>query len=80
MKRMDTPPPRKYNQQRYWRYVFTPMILVIIAFGIYILFTMPDTQSLSTSQVANRINALRKVGNNANNAFSNVGTAGSNSV
>jgi hypothetical protein len=74
---MDTPPPRKYNQQRYWRYVFTPMILIIIAFGIYILFTMPDTQSLSTSQVTSRIAALRKSGN-ANNAFSNVGTAGSN--
>jgi len=76
MKRMDTPPPRKYNQQRYWRYVFTPMILIIIAFGIYILFTMPDTQSLSTSQVASRINLMRKAGN-ANNAFSSVGTAGS---
>ena len=76
MKRMDTPPPRKYNQQRYWRYIFTPMILIIIAFGIYILFTMPDTQSLSTSQVASRVNALRKAGNT--NAFSNVGTAGSN--
>ena len=77
MKRMDTPPPRKYNQQRYWRFVFTPLILCIVAFGIYILFTMPDTQSLSTSQVASRISALGKGGTNAN-AFSNVGTAGSN--
>lgn len=70
---MDTPRPRKYNQQRYWRYIFTPMILAIVAFGLYILFTMPDTQSLSYSQVTSRINALRK---GANNASSNVASAG----
>ena len=67
------PPPRKYSQQRYWRYVFTPMILLIVAFGIYILFTMPDTQSLTAQQIAKRIGSLRaNVGNN----FSTVGTPG----
>ena len=73
------PAPRKYNQQRYWRYVFTPLILIIVAFGIYIVFTMPDTQSLSMDQVTKRIASLRKTASNVNNNFSSVGTAG-NSV
>ena len=80
---MDTPRPRKYNQQRYWRYVFTPMILLIVAAALYILFTMPDTQSLSYAQVTSRINSLRKASNSASNTasagFSNLGSAGSNS-
>jgi hypothetical protein len=75
---MDTPAPRKYNQQRYWRYVFTPLLLVIIAFGLYILFTMPDTQSLSYTQVTSRINSLRKgASNTASSAFSSPGSVGS---
>lgn len=80
---MDTPGPRKYNQQRYWRYVFTPMLLVIIAFGLYILFTMPDTQSLSYTQVTSRINSLRKGVSNSNTSsstFSSPGSIGSNSI
>lgn len=69
--------PRKYNQQRYWRYVFTPLILIIVAFGIYIIFTMPDTQSLSIDQVTKRIGSLRKVASNVNsNNFSSVGSPG----
>lgn len=73
---MDTPPPKKFSQQRYWRFVFTPFLLFLIGFGVYILFTMPDTHAISTSELKKQIGAL-KLNSNINNNFSSVGTAGS---
>jgi hypothetical protein len=68
------PPPRKYSQQRYWRFVFTPLILALIGFGLYILFTMPDTQSISLDDVKQQLGKIRT--GNAN-SFSNVSSVGS---
>jgi len=75
---MDTPPPKKFSQQRYWRFVFTPFLLFLIGFGIYILFTMPDTHLISTNDLKTQIGVLKGTGSGNNgNAFSNVGSPGS---
>lgn len=71
------PPPRKYSQQRYWRFVFTPLILVLIGFGLYILFTMPDTQSISLDDVKQQLGKIR-TGNT--NDFSTVSSVGNGSI
>lgn len=36
---------KRLSNVRYWRYVFTPLLLLVVVFGLYLLFTMPDTQT-----------------------------------
>ena len=55
---MTNPAPKKYNQQNYWRYVFAPMFMAVIAFGIYILFTMNDSQAMSLNSVTKQVNSM----------------------
>ena len=45
---------------RYWTRVFIPMLLVILGFFFYLLFTMPQTQSISTSSVYKAIESVVK--------------------
>jgi hypothetical protein len=71
---MDSNPeaPRTFSQQKYWRYVFTPLLLFLIGFGIYILFNMPDTQTLNFRGVQT---SLQKLGIlNAASSGSNIGS------
>ena len=42
---------KKYSLVYYWRYVFTPLIILLIVVGLYILFTLPDAHALDYSQV-----------------------------
>lgn len=58
---MDQQPIKKYNAVRYWRYVFTPIFLVVALFGIYLVFTADPTQTMSAEQLARQISRLGAV-------------------
>ena len=58
---MTNPAPKKYSEQNYWRYVFAPMFMAVIAFGLYILFTMDDSQAMSLNSVTKQVNGMSKV-------------------
>jgi hypothetical protein len=45
---------------RYWTRVFIPMLLVILGFFFYLLFTIPQTQMVSTSSVYKAIQSVVK--------------------
>jgi hypothetical protein len=34
-----------FSAVRYWRYIFTPLLLVTLLFGLFMLFTAPDAQT-----------------------------------
>ena len=36
---MAKPTTKRFSNVRYWRYVFTPLIFLLLAIGLYILFT-----------------------------------------
>jgi len=55
---MTSPAPKKYSEQNYWRYIFAPMFMAVIAFGLYILFTMDDSQSMSLNSVTKQVNGM----------------------
>lgn len=75
---MDSNPeaPRKFSQQKYWRYVFTPLLLFLIGFGIYILFNMPDTQTLNFKGVQTSLQKLGILNSAASNVGSNSASVG----
>ena len=58
MREMTDPAPKKIDEQGYWRYVFAPLFMIVIAFGIYIIFTMPDEQSMSNSGIFKQLSQL----------------------
>jgi hypothetical protein len=55
---MPDPAPKKYSEQNYWRYIFAPMFMIVIGFGLYILFTMNDSQSMSLDSVTKQVNSM----------------------
>jgi len=55
---MADPAPKKIDQQNYWRYIFAPMFMIVIGFGLYILFTMNDSQSMSLDSVTKQVNSM----------------------
>jgi hypothetical protein len=55
---MTSPAPKKYSEQNYWRYIFAPMFMAVIAFGLYILFTMDDSQAMSLNSVTKQVNSM----------------------
>lgn len=57
---MTDPAPKKYSEQNYWRYVFAPMFMAVIAFGLYILFTMDESQAMSLNSVTKQVNSMSK--------------------
>jgi hypothetical protein len=40
----DTRLSPKYSLVRYWRYVFAPLILVLLVMGWYVFFNLPPSQ------------------------------------
>ena len=42
---------KKYSELTYWRYVFTPLLILLLAAALYLLFTLPDAHTLDYSQV-----------------------------
>lgn len=75
---MTNPAPKKYSEQNYWRYIFAPMFMAVIAFGLYILFTMDDSQAMSLNSVTKQVNSMSTLqgvstlvnaGNSPNNVF-----------
>jgi hypothetical protein len=63
---MADPAPKKYSQQNYWRYIFAPMFMIVIGFGLYILFTMNDSQSMSLDSVTKQVNSMSGITNMEN--------------
>jgi hypothetical protein len=49
---------KRFSNVRYWRYVFTPLLFIILFFGIFMLYT-GDKASFSglTSAVRKNINS-----------------------
>jgi hypothetical protein len=62
---MADPAPKKYSEQNYWRYIFAPMFMIVIGFGLYILFTMNDSQSMSLDSVTKQVNSMSGTTNNS---------------
>ena len=60
---MPDPAPKKIDQQNYWRYIFAPMFMIVIGFGLYILFTMNDSQSMSLDSVTKQVNSMSGITN-----------------
>ena len=60
---MADPAPKKIDQQNYWRYIFAPMFMIVIGFGLYILFTMNDSQSMSLDSVTKQVNSMSGITN-----------------
>jgi len=68
---MPDPAPKKYSEQNYWRYIFAPMFMIVIGFGLYILFTMNDSQSMSLDSVTKQVNSMSGITNAPLNGTSN---------
>ena len=41
---MDTQGPKQYSLVRFWRYIFTPLVLLLLGFVWYVIFNMSGTQ------------------------------------
>jgi hypothetical protein len=35
---------QQYSLTRFWRYIFTPLLLLALGFGWYVIFTLPSVQ------------------------------------
>jgi hypothetical protein len=46
---------KKYSTVYYWRYIFTPLLLLTLFFSLYILFTSSDMQSVAYTRIHNQI-------------------------
>lgn len=57
----------KTNTDRYWTRVFIPSLLILLAFGFYLLFFLPQTQMISSSSVFKAMRLLK-----TNTRFANV--------
>lgn len=57
----------KTNTDRYWTRVFIPSLLILLAFGFYLLFFLPQTQVISSSSVFKAMRLLK-----TNTRFANV--------
>ena len=61
---------KRFSNVRYWRYVFTPILLLALIFGVYTLYTTdisPSVVKPKASEVASpgflmsQLNSLRKL-------------------
>jgi hypothetical protein len=41
---MDSKDTKQYSLVRFWRYIFTPLLLILICFVWYIVFNVSNTQ------------------------------------
>jgi hypothetical protein len=42
---------KKYSEVYYWRYVFTPILILLLAASMFVLFTLPDAHAIEYSQL-----------------------------
>lgn len=49
---------KKYSTNRYWRFIFTPLLLGIITLGVFLLFTSSETQITDFGGVIKKTNSL----------------------
>jgi hypothetical protein len=42
---------KRFSNVRYWRYVFTPMILIVMIFGLFIMYTADASMTSSFNSV-----------------------------
>jgi hypothetical protein len=52
----------RYSTVRYWRYVFTPLLLFGLFVGLYLLFQTPDAQTASYANMVSKTNSLVATG------------------
>jgi len=53
---------KKYSAVQYWHYVFTPLLLFAVIFGLFLLFHTPDSQTDTYKHMISRSNALIPTG------------------
>lgn len=46
---------KQFSTVRYWRYVFTPLLLIGLLLGVYLLFTMPDSHTDSYEVLSEQV-------------------------
>lgn len=51
-------PQKKYSSVRYWRFIFTPLLLGTIILGLFLLFTSSDTQMTDFGSVVQKTNSF----------------------
>jgi hypothetical protein len=56
MNSLDCP---SINMERYWNLVATPLLVVVISFGLFVLFKISSFQTTATTTIFNRIAELR---------------------
>lgn len=47
---------KRFSIVRYWRYIFTPILLITVIFGLYMLFTASDAQTAAYTTLVKRTN------------------------
>ena len=58
---MAPPVTKRFSNVRYWRYIFTPLVFLILAIGLFLLFTSDKAMTspfnaLTTSYRRNTMN------------------------
>lgn len=57
---------KQFSAVRFWRYVFTPILLIALGFGIFMLYTNDATSATpspsSSSSFRSTLNSLAKAG------------------
>jgi hypothetical protein len=54
--------PSKTNTDRYWTRVFIPCLLILFALAFYILFFLPQVQSVSSVSIFKAVKLLKTNG------------------
>ena len=65
---MDTQSSKQYSLVRFWRYIFVPLVLILIAFVWYIVFNISGTQ-LGVGGMTLYTNSLRVPSSNVSSAL-----------
>jgi hypothetical protein len=63
---MAPTPTKRFSSVRYWRYVFTPILLLSFIVGLGLLYTtdvspLPVKPSVPSNSIQSGLNALRKL-------------------
>lgn len=75
---------KKYSSVRYWRFIFTPLLLGTIILGLFLLFTSSDTQITDFGSVIQKTNSFlakpTNIGKNAGAVLNGLASTTINGV
>jgi hypothetical protein len=75
---------KKFSSVRYWRFIFTPLLLGTIILGLFLLFTSSDTQVTDFGSVIQKTNSFlakpANIGKNAGTLLNGLASTTINSV